>query len=312
MTLTQLEYIIAVDTYRHFARAAEHCYITQPTLSMQIQKLEEELGILIFDRSKQPVGVTEIGQRIIDQARITVKEARKIPEMIADEKQGISGELKIGIIPTLAPYLLPRFVPTFLQKYPKVEVQVEELLTDEILRKIKKEELDAGILVTPVDDNLITERKIFYEDFLAYVSDKHPLFKEKDISSTELEINDVWLLNQGHCFRSQVLNICNSSYHQLKSKHFRYESGSLEALKNIVDSHGGITLLPELATYGLTEEDQEKLRVFDKPRPVREVSLVMHKSFLKKKLLEALYSEISSTVPPHMREKLKGQIIKWK
>src|SRR5687768_8393452 len=172
MTFTQLEYIIAVDTHRHFAKAAKQCFITQPTLSMQIQKLEEELGSKIFDRSKQPVIPTEIGEEIVRQARIIIHETKMIHELIRDRDGVLQGELRIGIIPTLAPYLLPMFLQPFLTAYPGIRIRVKEMTTDIIVEKLKAGRIDVGLLVTPLQDNGIREHPLFYEELVAYVSKK--------------------------------------------------------------------------------------------------------------------------------------------
>ncbi|MFA0961738.1 LysR substrate-binding domain-containing protein [Roseivirga sp. BDSF3-8] len=312
MTITQLEYIIAVDTHRHFAKAAEASFVTQPTLSMQIQKLEQELGVTIFDRSRQPVVPTDIGRRVILQARQIVNESRKIREIIEDEKKEVAGELRLGIIPTLAPYLLPLFIGSFIEKYPGVTLQVEELLTEQVLMRLKQDQIDIGLIVTPSNDPGVLEQPVFYEEFYAYLSPRHPLYRQETLKADEIDVEDVWLLNEGHCFREQVLNICGR---QGVGSHgnFRYQSGSLEALRKIVDRQGGFTLLPELASMELGEESKSKVRPFAEPRPVREVSLVMHRSFLKRKLVEALRHEIIDNLPPLVRQKTGNtNTVKWR
>jgi len=310
MSLVQYEYIVAVDDYRHFATAAEKCFVTQPTLSMQIQKLEEQLGVLIFDRSRHPVVPTEIGSSIIAQARITINEASKIPQMITEEKGILSGNLRIGILPTLSPYLLPLFIKGFIEKYADVQVYVEELITAQIIDKLQKDQLDIGIFVTPSEVNSLEEKVLFNEEFVAYIGQEHPLRSVETIDPFLLNVDDIWVLNEGHCFRSQVLNICQpveGGYGQL-----RFQSGSLEALKKLVDRHGGITLLPELATLDMTDRERENLRWFKTPKPVREVSLITHRSFLKRKLTEALYNEILASIPEDIRIKKNTQRIRWK
>ena len=310
MSLVQYEYIVAVDDYRHFATAAEKCFVTQPTLSMQIQKLEEQLGVLIFDRSRHPVVPTEIGSSIIAQARITINEASKIPQMITEEKGILSGNLRIGILPTLSPYLLPLFIKGFIEKYADVQVYVEELITAQIIDKLQKDQLDIGIFVTPSEVNSLEEKVLFNEEFVAYIGQEHPLRSVETIDPFLLNVDDIWVLNEGHCFRSQVLNICQpveGGYGQL-----RFQSGSLEALKKLVDRHGGITLLPELATLDMTDRERENLRWFKTPKPVREVSLITHRSFLKRKLTEALYNEILTSIPEDIRSKKNTQRIRWK
>ncbi|MGJ3233793.1 LysR substrate-binding domain-containing protein [Marivirga sp.] len=310
-TISQLEYIIALDTYRHFGKAAEQSFITQPTLSMQINKLEDNLGVKIFDRSRQPVVPTELGTLILEQARKVVNEAKKMEEIIEDQKLEVSGTLKIGVIPTIAPYLLPLFAKSFMNKYPAIHIQVQELLTEDTLAKIKSEEIDVGILVGPLNDHSFREIPIYYEKFLGYAhkTDLEPA--DKAISGNDLENNELWLLNEGHCFREQVLNICqNRNFDNI----LNYQSGSLEALKRMVDKQGGVTLLPELATFDLSEEDQKKLRIFKKPTPFREVSLVMKRDFLKRRIIEALQKEIVEHLPENMknREENEIQVINWR
>lgn len=312
MTLIQLEYIIAVDTYRHFAKAAQKCFITQPTLSMQIQKLEESLGVIIFDRSKHPVMPTDIGQAIIRQARVIVSESKVIKEIIDNEKQEITGEVRLGVIPTLSPYLLPLFITNFVQKNPKVNIHIEELLTSQIIDKLKNDIIDIGLIVTPVNESGLIEWPIFYEEFYAYIASNHPLFKNKTIASGDIDVKDLWLLNEGHCFRDQALKLCGAYLSQDKNDQFSYESGSLEVLRKIVDQGNGITLLPELATFDLPEENKIKLRPFTPPVPVREVSLVMHRSFLKRKIVEALMEEIVGSLPENMKSKKEKAVINWR
>lgn len=311
MTLVQLEYIIAVDTYRHFARAAERSFVTQPTLSMQIQKLEDLLGIVIFDRSHQPVVPTEIGEKIIAQARRVVQESKKIQAIIEEERSEISGELRVGIIPTLSPYLLPLFVQHFMESYPNVSLKVEELLTHELGDRLKKEMLDVGIFVTPYNDPMLIEKPIFYEEFFAYLSHRERAFKKKELEAQDLDDINLWLLTEGHCFRNQVLNFCQPGSKE-KTGRFQYESGSLETLKRFVDKYGGVTLIPETATLDFDQNEKAHLRRFVEPKPVREVSLVVHQSFLKQKLAEALYQEIHNAIPEYLESKKSEELITWK
>ena len=311
MTLVQLEYLLAVDTYRHFATAAENCFVTQPTLSMQLQKLEEELGVQLFDRSRVPVRPTELGKEIIAQARVVLAEAKKIQEIVQNQKQELAGELRIGVIPTLAPYLIPLFITGFMEKYPQVQVTVQELLTHQIVEKLNHELLDVGLLVTPLDDKSIKELPLFYEAFVAYINASHPLAKRKTIDPEKLSLEDLWVLNEGHCFRSQVLNICNRGGKAMASHagHFDYKSGSLETLRRIVETQHGLTLLPELSVLDMPADKRKLVRPFREPQPLREVSLVVHRSFLKKKLIEALQQEIVNAVPEEIRNRKKEQVV---
>lgn len=308
ITFAQLEYIVALDTYRHFHTAADNCFVTQPTLSMQIKKLESDLGILLFDRRKQPVVPTQAGEKIIEQARILLRQREKIMDIISEEKKSIEGKIRIGIIPSLAPYLLPLFIGDFTQHNPLLEVEVQELITVEIEEQLLKDQLDIGILVTPLKNSKIKELPLFYEDILVYPNENHPFSERESIRTTEISLPDVWLLNQGHCFSHQVLNLCQWK-EKTSNLPFHYQSGSLETLKNLVDKEGSFTLLPALAV-----DDTIKNRVvcFEDITPLREVSLVYASGFSKTQLLEALQKEIIKSVPEQMLNKERGVVVEWK
>lgn len=311
MTLVQLEYIIALDNYRHFAIAAEKCFVTQPTLSMQIQKLEDTLGVILFDRSKHPIEPTEIGTQILEQARTIVAESKKIGEIIDDEKHEIRGDVRIGVIPTLAPYLVPLFISPLIEKYPKINLQVSEHMTGSMLDLLRKDQIDIGLMVTPLNEDGLQELPLFYEEFYTYVSHRHPLYDQKTVSPEELKNEGLWILDEGHCFRSQMLNICNAKKAERFNNRILYESGSLEALKKLVDRRGGYTLLPELFTLDLNKDEKTKLRKFSDPVPTREVGLVVKKSYVKKKLLEAMHKEIMANLPPAMVSRKNTNVIKF-
>jgi len=310
MTIQQLEYLIAVDKHRHFGNAAESCFVTQPTLSAQLSKLERGLGVILFDRSKMPVIPTEIGVQIIAQAKRVLSESKGIFELVAQLKGDISGVVKLGIIPTLAPYLLHLFIRNFVEKYPKVNLVVQEMVTEEVVKKLKNDELDLGIIVTPLDEAGILEKPMFYEKFYAYLSQNHPLLREDFFDPQKVKKEDFWVLQQGHCFRNQVLNLCDPS--MSGPKNFHYESGSLEGLKNMVNRYQGVTLLPELATLELSTEEKSRLRPFQGIPPTREVSIILNRSFLKQKLVELLYNEITAVVPQEMTSKAHGKIVRFK
>jgi|EP01037_Dinobryon_pediforme_P007495 LysR family hydrogen peroxide-inducible transcriptional activator len=309
MTITQLEYIVAVDTYRSFVMAAEKCFVTQPTLSMQVQKLEDTLGVKLFDRSKQPVTPTEIGNEIIAQARILLSESEKIKEIITDRKKDLSGELKVGIIPTVAPYILPKILHGFIEKYPDVKLVVWEQTTEQIVNGLKLGMIDCGILSTPLHENNLVELPVFYENFVAYVSKNSKLSKKKNISPDDIDMEEIWILNEGHCMREQVLNICQRRRSTQGFKHFEYNTGSVETLKRMVDQNEGATILPELALADLTDKQLDKVRYFKSPEPVREVSIVIQRNFLKRRMIEALKNEILDFLPKRMKSKKKKDII---
>jgi LysR family hydrogen peroxide-inducible transcriptional activator len=310
MTITQLEYIIAVDTYRHFSEAAAQCFITQPTLSMQIQKLEEDLGVKIFDRSKQPVIPTEIGEEIIRQARVVIHEVKMMQQLIKDRQGLLQGELRVGIIPTLAPYLLPLFLQGFLHKYPDIKIKVKELTTDHIIEMLKSGRIDAGLLVTPLQDNSILEYPLFYEEMVAYVSKSNAAFKKNYVLADDIEMSELWLLEEGHCFRDQVMNLCELKRQNKEQSHFEYEAGSVETLRKMVEMNKGVTILPEMATFDFSVKQQNMVRHFKSPAPVREVSLVTHRNYVKKKLVDVLKQEVLASLPEKITLNKKNNVVK--
>ncbi|MEO6978755.1 MAG: LysR substrate-binding domain-containing protein [Mucilaginibacter sp.] len=309
MTITQLEYIVAVDTYRSFVSAADKCFVTQPTLSMQVQKLEDTLGVKIFDRSKQPVTPTEIGIEIISQARILLSECEKIKEIITDRQKELSGELKVGIIPTIAPYILPKILHGFIEKYPQVKLIVWEQTTEQIIAQLKSGVIDCGILSTPLHESTLIELPVFYENFVAYVSKNSKLSKKKNIVPDDIDMEEIWILNEGHCMREQVLNICQRRKATQGFKHFEYNTGSVETLKRMVDQNNGATILPELALADLTDKQLDKVRYFKAPEPAREVSIVIQRNFLKRRMIEALRNEILEFLPKRMKSKKKKEVM---
>lgn len=309
MTLIQLEYIVALDTYRSFVTAAEKCFVTQPTLSMQIQKLEDELGIKLFDRTKIPVVTTEIGNMVVEQARLIIKESLQIPEIVSGYQGEIRGTLKVGIIPTLAPYLLPPLVSKFTTHYPLVKLEIWEYPTEVISEHLKKEQLDCGILATPLNDKQINEMPLFYESFVVFTSHSNELFSKKILRPEDLPHSEIWLLNEGHCMRNQVLNICSKKENTRALKNLEYNTGSVETLKRMVEMNAGWTILPELSITDLNSEQLDMVRYFHTPEPVREISLVTDKRFVKEGILKALKKEILQQVPEKMRVKEKKRVV---
>lgn len=300
MTLQQLEYIVALDEYRHFVTAAEHCFVSQPNLTMQVKKLEEEIGVKIFDRNKKPLQPTEIGKEVITRARQILRESRQLTEFVHHEKESMEGELSIGIIPTLAPYLLPKLLPIFIKENPKIHLKIQEVQTGQIISQIKSGVVDIGILVTPISETEIKEVPIFYEPFLLYLPEKHRLFHEKLLLAEDLDPSDILVLDEGHCFRDQTLSICNNAKSGT-SIGFEYQSGSIETLKNLVQHGVGFTLVPELSV--IDELDSVHVKRFSSPEPVREVSLVVHNSFIKDSVISRLQETIRRIAPKRMLEK---------
>ena len=295
MTITQLYYVLAVAENQNFTKAAEKCFVTQPTLSMQIQKLEEELDIQIFDRSKKPIELTEVGKKIVNQARNIVNESDRIQDIVDQQKGFIGGEFKLGIIPTIMPTLLPMFLKTFIKKYPKVKLKIEELTTEEIISRINDGHLDAAIASTPLENENIKERVLFFEPFVSYVPSNHRLNSKAKIEVSDLDISDILLLEDGHCFRDGVINLCKA-FKNTGDESFQLESGSIETLIKLSNEGLGMTLLPYLHTLDIKESEKKYLHYFKDPSPAREVSLIYHKSELKMHIIEAIQDVISGII----------------
>ncbi|MDN3593783.1 LysR family transcriptional regulator [Zunongwangia endophytica] len=295
MTITQLHYVLAVAEHKNFTRAAQKVFVTQPTLSMQIQKLEEELDILIFDRSKKPIELTETGKKIVTQARNIVNESDRIQDIVDQQKGFIGGAFRLGIIPTVMPTLLPMFINNFIKKYPKVKLQIEELHTEAIIEKLKEGHLDAAIAATPLSIDGIKENVLYYEPFVGYIPPSHRLHKDHKIDVGDLDIDDILLLQDGHCFKDGIINLCKT-VKSTEAEHFRLQSGSFETLIKLANEGLGMTLLPYLHTMDLPDKDKSNLRMFKDPVPAREVSLIYNRSELKMQIIDAMRKVIGSVV----------------
>ena len=295
MTITQLKYVLAVAEHQNFTKAAEKTFVTQPTLSMQIQKLEDQLDVLIFDRTKKPIALTEIGKKIVQQAKNIVNEADRIQDIVDQQKGFIGGEFKLGIIPTVMPTLLPMFLRNFTNKFPKVHLKIEELNTDDLIQKLDEGHLDAGIAATPLLQENIKERVLYYEPFVGYIPQQHRLASSSRITIGDLNIDDILLLEDGHCFRDGVINLCKSAKTNLDDR-LQIESGSFETLIKLSEEGMGMTLLPYLHTLDLGEKQKANLHHFNDPAPAREVSLIYPKSELKIQIIDAMFDVISGVV----------------
>jgi LysR family hydrogen peroxide-inducible transcriptional activator len=309
MTLTQLSYIVAVDKHRHFATAAQKIYITQPTLSMQIQKLEDELGVLIFDRSKTPVIPTAIGEKIIEQAKVILSGAQHIRDIASVNEGELKGTFRVGIIPTVAPYLVPLFLRHFTNNHPKVELIFEEMITSELLENLQDDQIDVGIIATATT-NQFYEKELFLEPFLAYVSTTHAFAGKDKLELEDLYSENLWLLNEGHCFRDQAIKLCKKTNQKLKTGSISFESGNLETLKRLVEQDFGVTLMPYLAM-----EDHDTrctngvIKEFKDPVPTRKIRMVYSREFLKENLIEALGNEILDSIPDTLKTQKEDLVV---
>lgn len=307
MTLQQLEYVIALNTYRHFVTAAEKCFVTQPTITIQVKKLEEEIGFSIFNKSKSPFVPTDLGAIFIKKAEVIVREVIDLKNMVSKELDNLDGSFRIGVIPTISPYLIPLISGSFSKKYPNTFLEIDEMQSENIISALQKKEIDIGILVSPLDEPFIREVKMYNEPFVFYGQKKDFAENQKTISVKEIEqLDNVWLLESGHCFRNQVLNICNSSE---TNKNIKFQSGSIEALKRMVDNYGGFTLVPEMA---INKNDKGCNIQFEEPKPIREVSLAIHHSFSKDALIDALRLEILEKTPDKFVKNKRFIKINWR
>lgn len=298
MTLQQLEYIVAVYRTRHFVKAAEACGVTQPTLSAMIQKLEAELDVKLFERSSQQVIPTAIGKVVVEQAWKVLNRARKLKDIVAEEKKSLMGTFRLGILPTIAPYLLPRFFPSLMRENPSLDIRVVEMKTAEIRRAIDRGEIDAAVMVDTgdLDDYALTT--LFYEQFLAYVSPSDQLSAKKSIKTSDLSNEFLWLLDEGHCFRDQLVKFCQLK--AAKTSQSAYSLGSIETFMRIVENGQGVTFIPELASMQLTSTQKALVRPFAIPIPTREVVMATSKSFVRQSLLDMIAGQIRKSVPEKM------------
>ena len=308
MTLQQLEYIVAVEKYRHFAKAAESCHVTQSTLSMMIQKLEQELEINIFDRKTQPVEPTPIGVTLLAQAKVILYNAKQFKELALSEKEQESGKVTFGIIPTVAPYILPKLFNILQERNPNINLHVKEITTSEIINQLEKAEIDMALLATPLNNPNLLEIPIYYERFFAYVSPTEPLYNIiNEYEMRHLPTDHLWILKEGHCLRNQVMRLCESE----SGFSTTYEAGSIDTLVKIVDTNGGYTIIPELHLDFLSEKQKANVRPIVNPEPNREISLVVRNDYVKEKLLNVIAKNISDTIPENMLdERLKKFSIK--
>ena len=299
MNIQQLEYILAVDKHRHFGKAAEQCRVTQPTLSMMIQKLEEELGVKLFDRNVQPVIPTAAGRKVIDQARIVLQQASMIKDIVNEEEQSVSGVFKLAVLPTIAPYLLPRFLQQVTSAYPELDLRILEMKTSPTLAALIKGEIDAAIIANQPAEPQLQGDTLFYEQFYGYVARNESVFKKELIRTADISDDRLWLLDEGHCFRDQLVRFCQME--KVKIHQAAYKLGSLETFMRMVESGNGITFIPELAMHQLSAEQKELIRPFAIPKPAREIVWITRKDFIRQSIAGILIESIRNCVPKEMR-----------
>lgn len=302
VTISQLQYLLAVYRTGHFGRAARLVAVSQPTLSAQIQKAESQLGLVIFDRQSKPVEPTEMGRLVLDKAREVVDAHAELMQVARGKVAPLSGRFALGVIPTLAPYVLPWFLARFAETFPSVELSIYERTTDELLQEIAQKRLDAAILATPLRETSIEERVLFYDPFYLYANASEPIVADDELSIDDLDPSKMWLLEDGHCFREQVTSFCRLR-ERLHLGSVRFAGGSFETLRNLIDASEGYTLVPE--TYARTlprTTRQQCVRSFAGRAPIREVSLVYHRRSSKRALIEAMHELICKTTPRSLRQ----------
>lgn len=309
MTLAQLQYVEVVSRLRSFSKASKELHITQPALTLQIKKLEEELGFSIFNRTKMPLVITKEGEVFLKRAIQIIRLVDDLYDVAIELEEEISGTLNIGAIPTIAPYLTPVFMENLHKEYPKLRLSIKEQLTEEIITSVKNGEIDAGIIATPVQAKGVEFRTLFYEKFFLYVSDRSPFYKRESINLNEIDLSELWYLNEGNCFQNQVNAICEISNRISEKQNFRYQSNSIESLRYIVEYRGGMTFIPELATLTVSSEKEEMVKTLNGIQPVREISMVTAKFVSKQKLLDAFLEILMSNIPKGMKSVNKNMIV---
>lgn len=294
MTIVQLEYLLAVANFGSFSVAAEHCFVTQPSLSMQIKSLEDELGVMLLDRSKKPVIPTEAGEAVLAQARETLREYNSIKEVVARIKGEMSGRIRLGVIPTIAPYMLHKFIPDFVRRYPKVELEIREMKTEYIIDALNRDRIDAALVAGGTCGDGILEYDLFDDRFFAYVSPDSPLYNKSNIRIEDIDMRDLILLSAGNCMRDQVLELCQAR--KGVPAHYSFESGSLDTLMRIVDCTSCMTVIPEMAVEYIPKERRSQVKNLLKGASSRKISLAIRRTYVKKSIVDALKETILECV----------------
>lgn len=309
-SLTQLRYILAVHRHGHFGKAAEACHVSQPTLSAQVQRAEEELGFEVFDRRCKPIGLTDKGRALIEPTHEVVSAHERLLQMARGQFDCLAGDLALGVIPTVAPYVLPWFLKPFAEAHPRVRLHIFERTTEGMVEDMQSRRLDAGILATPLDVSSLTERVLFNDPFYLYAEASEPILERGEVDPSALEPCKLWLLQDGHCVRNQTLAVCGLADGTAHLGSVRFEAGSLETLRHLVDASGGYTILPETFVRSLPREPRRKqVRPLGDPTPTREISLVHPKASWKADLFDALEAVIRAHIPRSLRHVEPGQVL---
>ncbi|TXF90130.1 hydrogen peroxide-inducible genes activator [Neolewinella aurantiaca] len=311
MSLQQLRYLLALDDLRHFSLAAKHCFVAQPTLTTQLKKLEDELGVQLIDRKANPLRPTPIGEKVIAQARIILEDVAGLEALLREETGSLAGTYVLGIIPTLAPYLLPLFLQSFTSRFPDVHLVIREMQSEEIMEGLKRGKVDLGLLVTPLEDKQLREIILFYEPLQVYAAPNEPILDKTPLLPEHVNQEELWIMEQGHCFRNQVLNICNfKSDSPSPDRAITFQAGSIETLKNMVRNNLGYTIVPEMSVH--PNLDKDYVKSFADPQPAREVSLVVSKAFSREQLIAELRKAILAVVPDRFRKNERYVGIAWR
>lgn len=296
MTLQQMEYIVAVDKYRHFAKAAESCGVSQSTLSSLVQKLEFELDVTLFDRNSHPVKPTAVGEEVLSRAKQLLFNAAQVRELVAARKGESIGKVSLGVISTVAPYLLPKMFKYLSVTHPDIQLHVEEARVSAIISQLERGELDVALLATPLNNSELLEIPIYRERLMAYVSPDAPIYNDTHLQTNRLPVESVWVLREGYCPNHGIFPFCNNA----AGRQTVYEAGSVETLVKIVDENGGYAVIPELHVPLLRKCQRANVRILIDPEPTREIAFVVHRNFVRERLLNILADAIKTVIPPTM------------
>ena len=307
MTIIQLEYLLAVANCGSFSLAAEHCFVTQPSLSMQVKALEEELGVMLLDRSKKPVIPTEAGEVVLERAREALRAYNCIREAVSDLQGETAGKLRLGVIPTIAPYLLHKFIPAFVRDYPKVELEISEMVTADIVEALKRDRIDAALVASGTCGEGILEQELFSDRFFAYVSPENPLYERQNVRIEEIDLKELVILSPGNCMRDQIIELCQAR--RTMPARYTCESGSLDTLMRIVDCTQCLTVIPEMAVEYIPADRRDRLKWLAKGATSRKVAVAVRRTYVKSSIIRALTETILAHAPRPVE--LRGGGIGW-